>query len=563
MRALIGSGLCIFLGLTAARSHAQEIQFRSAVPTLGKPAPVAAPSAVTPVSYAPGPAYSQPSLPGVGLGRPVGAGEPPRTETDSPQFRPADRVLPFVRAQAPDLPTQPLPVGLPLAQEKNTPDLRSAPAQAIKPMPMPIDSEFVPPMPRVLPSGPVSGPLNRACERCAAGPSTLACGPILDNCCIPDCGCGCISDCRSCFSDCRGCFSEACCCDDCPCRCFRFYGSAAYLGWAFQRKNIPPLVTASPANVQGALGNPLTIVLFDRANQEDPFHSGGRFNFGIWMPGNLWALEVDYLFLSQQSAGAAFGGGFNGTPIFRPVFNTVTGREDGEAVAGQGTGSSGTVSISTYSQMWGLEMNARRKFLSGPFCWLDLLFGYRHLDLNEGIDIFENLVPAGGGNILIHDQFHTRNVYNGPQVGFQTECRFLERCFVGGTFKLSMGNMHEQVIINGSNMSPGVNSAVSGVFAQPTNVGNHQSDRFCVVPEVNFKLGYDINEHWRAWVGYDFLLASSVVRPGDQIDRRINPAQVLGLFNPNPPANVTTPAVLFRTTSFYAQGVSFGLQYVW
>jgi hypothetical protein len=58
---------------------------------------------------------------------------------------------------------------------------------------------------------------------------------------------------------------------------------------------------------------------------------------------------------------------------------------------------------------------------------------------------------------------------------------------------------------------------------------------------------------------------SNVVRPGDQIDRRINPSQI-----PLPPpagaqplVGVAQPAVLFRTTTFIAQGVSFGLQYRW
>jgi hypothetical protein len=141
---------------------------------------------------------------------------------------------------------------------------------------------------------------------------------------------------------------------------------------------------------------------------------------------------------------------------------------------------------------------------------------------------------------------------------------------VGGTFKLALGDMREQVNIAGSTAYtplPGGQTTTfnTGILAAGTNIGNHHSDRFAVIPELNFKLGFEINDHWRVWAGYDFLFVSNVVRPGDQIDRRLNPSQI-----PLPPpagaqplVGVAQPAVLFRTTSFIAQGVSLGLQYRW
>ena len=41
---------------------------------------------------------------------------------------------------------------------------------------------------------------------------------------------------------------------------------------------------------------------------------------------------------------------------------------------------------------------------------------------------------------------------------------------------------------------------------------------------------YDVTQHVRGVVGYDFLYMSNVLRPGAQIDRNINPTQnfVLG-----------------------------------
>jgi hypothetical protein len=287
------------------------------------------------------------------------------------------------------------------------------------------------------------------------------------------------------------------------------------------------------------------------------------------MPCGNWALEVDYLYLNQQSANTLFGSA--GDPQFaRPV--VIGGQETVQFVSLPGV-VTGNASTNMTSQLWGIEMNARQKLLCGPCFWVDMLYGYRHLDLSEGITIGESLIqlnPLGNLGINVVDQFHTRNVFNGPQIGIQGEYHFWNRFFVGSTFKLAMGDMHEQVSISGLTAYtplPGGQTTTfnTGILAAGTNVGNHQADRFAVIPEVNLKIGFEINDHWRVWAGYDFLFASSVVRPGDQIDRRLNPSQI-----PLPPpagvqplVGVAQPAILFRTTSFWAQGVSCGLQYRW
>jgi len=458
--------------------------------------------------------------------------------------------VPLVRGQAPEISVEPYPVIFSAGQDgkadsKGTTNLTP---KTIKPTPM--EPEFISPMPRVMQNPIVSDP-------CGCTETVMGGAGIMN---LGDCGCGC--------------FNESCGCGDCclP-RENRFYASVSYLGWAFERKNLPPLVTVSPvgtpAGSTGVLGLPTTIVLFDQSNQESTYHSGGRLNFGVWMPGGNWALEVDYFSLAQNSTGATFGS--NGDPQFaRPVI--IGGQETVQFVSLPGV-VTGNVSVNMNSQLWGLEMNARQKLCCGPDYWIDMLYGYRHLDLSEGIDINENLTqlnPAGNLGINLTDSFHTRNVFNGPQVGIQGEYHFCDRFFVGSTFKLALGDMHEQVNIGGlTAYTPLPNGTTttfnSGILAAGTNIGNHQSDRFAVIPEMNFKIGYEINDHWRVWAGYDILFVSNVVRPGDQIDRNLNPSQI-----PLPPpagaqplVGAAQPAILFRTTTFFAQGVSFGLQYRW
>jgi hypothetical protein len=74
-------------------------------------------------------------------------------------------------------------------------------------------------------------------------------------------------------------------------------------------------------------------------------------------------------------------------------------------------------------------------------------------------------------------------------------------------------------------------------------------------------LAVELTANVRARVGYTFLYVSSVVRPGDQIDRAINPHQVpidqdFGL-----PGGPNRPAPELRATQFWAQGINFGLEF--
>src|SRR5262249_18346235 len=133
---------------------------------------------------------------------------------------------------------------------------------------------------------------------------------------------------------------------------------------------------------------------------------------------------------------------------------------------------------------------------------------------------------------------------------------------------------HEQVTVNGSTtfVAPGALATpvtgVGGLFALGSNIGRRSHDRYAVVPEVGLKAGYNVTDNVRGVVGYNFLYMSSVVRPADQIDLRVNPNLQPTIFpvpNLNPVANnvalaTQPPRPLFRTTDFWAQGVNFGVE---
>ncbi len=89
---------------------------------------------------------------------------------------------------------------------------------------------------------------------------------------------------------------------------------------------------------------------------------------------------------------------------------------------------------------------------------------------------------------------------------------------------------------------------VGGLLAEPSNIGSFHKDQFSVVPQVDLTLSYHIDQHWRIFGGYDFLYWSSVVRPGQQIDRTLDETQIPN-FEPAgtvPSAGQNRPAVLFQ-----------------
>jgi hypothetical protein len=100
------------------------------------------------------------------------------------------------------------------------------------------------------------------------------------------------------------------------------------------------------------------------------------------------------------------------------------------------------------------------------------------------------------------------------------------------------------------------------LLAQPTNSGHLSKNHFAVLPEIGIKVGYQVTDNVRVYVGWDFLYASSVVRPGDQIDRSVNTNQLLTIAGPGSVGNgPARPAPTFKPTDFWAFGVNAGLEW--
>jgi hypothetical protein len=352
---------------------------------------------------------------------------------------------------------------------------------------------------------------------------------------------------------------------------------AEYLLWWIKNGPVPPLVTASPASSAGILGRPGTVTLSGPGSDltGSPL-SGARFTAGAWLDDcQTVGVEGGYFFLGTGTRNSsAAGSGAAGSPVLaRPFFNALTGREDSELVAAPGV-VAGSVGVAASSRLQGAEANALCNLCRGCGCGLgyrvDALAGFRFLELKEGIGITEDLpvlptVPVlGGTTFLVSDRFDTRNQFYGGQVGVQGQV-WSGRLFATAAAKVALGDTHQGVDVSGftSIAPPGAATTTlpRGLLALPSNSGHFTRDRFGVVPEGRLGVGVQVTDYLRVSAGYTFLYWSNVARPGDQIDRVVNPAALPILGGTAPAVGPARPALVFKDTDFWAQGLSFGLEF--
>ena len=102
-----------------------------------------------------------------------------------------------------------------------------------------------------------------------------------------------------------------------------------------------------------------------------------------------------------------------------------------------------------------------------------------------------------------------------------------------------------------------------GMYAQHSNIGVTNATRFATVSEAQVNGGFQFGPV-RAFAGYSILYVSSVARPGNQIDAAINPNQSEAITKSGTPPGIgngpASPARSINSSSFWAQGVNFGLE---
>jgi hypothetical protein len=391
----------------------------------------------------------------------------------------------------------------------------------------------------------------------------------------------------------------------------RMYGGVEYLHWWTRGQRLPVLVTSSLAGTPdfeaGVWGFQTTEILYggDRIDADDS--PGGRFYLGINLDcDGCSQIEAEYFLLDRGNFNFAVASPVDYTIIARPFYNTFLGQEDAELVGYPGI-VDGAVSVRgrtnfdgfgvwyrhnllnvqptcmpAVCDLWGPSVSGPGMMCSNPSpcgaadCGavygcatrrLDLIMGYRRLDLDESLRIDELLTstdPSGpipqGTTLDIQDRFRTKNEFNGGDFGLDWE--WSKGCWgVGALFKCAIGNVRQRVRVDGSSaiFPPAGASAFNdgGLLALDSNSGNYERDEFTVIPEVGLDAHYQLSCNVRLTVGYTLIYFANVLRPGDQIDTNVDPQQL-------PPPLITNgrfPELKFYEDDFWAQGLRLGAEF--
>lgn len=344
-----------------------------------------------------------------------------------------------------------------------------------------------------------------------------------------------------------------------------------YLLWWLRDSNAPPLVTRGSfaADTPGALGEPGTRLLAG-GQLDNKSSSGGRIS-GLFRPSMSSVLGVDGSFFILQQQTGVWDFGSQGRPgslvIARPFFNVISDSEDADPVA-LPTIQSGNVSVSVRDRFLGGEANVR---LGTPYSGMvtqsfAILAGGRYLSLDERflIQSTSQELPAGDpgtSDFYFSDDFSAFNRFVGGQVGAEAKFEWgaLDLTVMG---KIGYGRTYQTVNVRGLTIvtEAGGGRTVDddqGLLVQPTNAGRYKRESFSFVPELTLNVGFCLTERMRFFVGYNFLYWTNVARGADQIDRRVNVqplGEPRGVIFPPP-----SPAFPFKESSFWAQGLNFGL----
>jgi hypothetical protein len=345
----------------------------------------------------------------------------------------------------------------------------------------------------------------------------------------------------------------------------RVWVNAEYLLWWLKSNPTPPLIGTLPAALAvqnlndlpaGAIGN-----LFGGSPLRFDAFSGGRISAGGWLnPEQTVGLEAGAFYLERRNI--SFGAATKGDPVVGPVFFDITANKESIIVPVSPADAVENARAFASERFWGAEANYRYRACTFSNSPLDVLVGFRYLNLDNDLGTQSTINFLDFGSRTFADLFHTRDQFYGVQVGAALDLREGPwSVYVLG--KIALGSIHQSVDINGSTTTIPFGQAPQqiqgGVLAQSTNIGHFTHNEFSWVPEFTINFGYQVTQHLRVYVGYTFLALDHTVQPGNVIDA-VNPSKIQSLIVSNP-VNLARPAPLFRETDFWAQGLNFGMEF--
>lgn len=382
-----------------------------------------------------------------------------------------------------------------------------------------------------------------------------------------------------------------------------------YLLWKAKDTPLPvPLVTLASLSdpISGALGQPGTKVLIGDKNVDLPWLNGFKIAAGLWTDQSQQkGIEGSYFLLPERSQkqSVTTSGQPGSINAAVPIYD-ITGLWGLNGIPGEtvfilpgpifGPGFAGRFQLTTSIRLQGAELNAFVRKVNNPAILWDFIGGFRWIQLEESLSFIGQTaaVPNSteSGFYNFKDSFRTNNNFFGGQVGMKAACAS-KICRVIGFTKVALGSMNQNVGIRGRSRTSNGNLFYlthnteteilnGGIFAEPSNEGSHCRNAFAAVVEAGIKMCCKITGCLEVGLGYNFLFASSFLRPGDQIERKINPTQTalaeasrasagVGPDTPIPfgesqpaslPKGLKSPRFKPHTSNFWIQGLTIDAQ---
>jgi hypothetical protein len=410
---------------------------------------------------------------------------------------------------------------------------------------------------------------------CETVSSDCGCGSGGDG----GCGCGnasvsgCTSGCQSgCGDSCGG-------CNNCGCDALvtsltqatrgNTWMSAEALLWFVEPRDVPPIVVTNRAGLDPDLADPNASVAF--GNEIDSgIAAGFRVDGGLFLADNI-GVGGRYWQLFDEDEGYNSGNvvGANGS-VGRSFFNTALNTEDSVKVAfadgvtadlNDNADFQGSIDVNSSFDIWAAEAYGRIRLSGAQTHTVDLIGGYTHLNLEEGLSIFSRHANAEAstgqplGTVRTYlDELNLENEFDGGQVGFETSVS-RGKWLMQTLTKIHLGNMQQTARANGESTRttpvPTSTTADSGVFAID-NQGEFTQDSFTFIPEANIKLGYRFRPNVMMTVGYSFLYIDDVLTSGSVINRNLDPARLNT-------AGLPSQIKSLKTDSLYVHGLDLGM----
>ena len=353
-----------------------------------------------------------------------------------------------------------------------------------------------------------------------------------------------------------------------------WWDSDELLIWWPKAHPLPPLITASRGSVPAYGLSTTTLLAGNRAIETQDF-AGYRLTHGWSLNSeDTLGFEGRYFFLGTRtfSASATDLGDDRSNTIGLSFRNALTGQEDALSLARAGQ-SSALTTVYTSTRVQGAEANFIGNLYASGGVKVHAIAGYRFFQANEGLRVesqwLQYPTPESAFNKtfgMIADQIDAHNEFHGGQLGLMADAH-RGQFYVEFTGKAALGTNFEMVRIDGATHLitanypvPLLQSFHGGVYAQGTNIGRFTRPAFAVVPEGMLKVGLKLGDRGRFYVGYNFLYISDAVRPGDQIDRTINPTQIPLLARGLPFAGPESPQPAIVRTDFWTQGLLIGFE---